>query len=387
MPESKQKQRFWRLITVCIFLWMGSVQAAADFPYGSAESLGDHLFEDASLSEPAGQSCASCHDAKAGFSDPVHRRPVSPGVRSGAAGNRNAPSIAYAAFIPPRHIEASSGLYIGGLFWDGRAATLEEQAAGPLLNMQEMANPDKASVIAKVRRSAYAAEFEFAYGSQIWGNVNLAFTRVTEAIAAYERTPEFAPFSSKYDAWLAGKVRLTPSERRGLDLYEGQAMCSACHPNRPDALNPHPLFTDHSYDNIGVPVNPANPFYQQPVSVNPKGRKFVDYGLGADLKDGMQAGKFKVPSLRNIAITAPYMHNGYFTTLEGAIAFYNNRDRRPRCRTDRLSAADAIRLACWPAPETDVNVNASELGGLGLTHRDIADLAAFLRTLTDGYTR
>ncbi|MEY2700231.1 MAG: hypothetical protein RIQ52_986, partial [Pseudomonadota bacterium] len=142
-----------------------------------------------------------------------------------------------------------------------------------------------------------------------------------------------------------------------------------------------------SYDNIGVPANPANPFYQQPVSVNPKGRKFVDYGLGADLKDGMQAGKFKVPSLRNVAITAPYMHNGYFTTLEGAIAFYNNRDRRPRCRTDRLSAADAMRLACWPAPETDVNVNASELGGLGLTNRDIADIAAFLRTLTDGYTR
>jgi cytochrome c peroxidase len=185
-----------------------------------------------------------------------------------------------------------------------------------------------------------------------------------------------SPFSSKYDAYLEGKADLNPQERLGLALFEGKAGCAACHPNRPGPDAQRPLFTDFTYDNIGLPRNPANPFYAQPASVNPDGAAFVDVGLANNsrvMKDGaVQAnrGRFKVSTLRNVALTAPYTHNGVFATLKEVVAFYNRRD------------LDPVRFGPPEVPET---VNRTELGNLGLSDEEEDALVAFLGTLTDGY--
>ena len=352
----------------------------------AAAALGRLLFFDATLSEPAGQSCANCHAPAQAFTDPDTSRPTSKGVHPQRFGSRNAPSAMYMGFSPAFHFDPKEEHYVGGQFWDGRAATLEEQAKGPFLNPLEMANPDKRAVVEKVRRAAYAGTFDKVYGKDALKDVDPAYERIAAALAAFERSAEFRPFSSKYDAWLAGKAKLTKQELRGLKLYEDEKKgnCAACHPSRRGPKGEPPLFTDFTYDNLGVPRNPANPFYGQDKAHNPDGARFVDRGLGAAVNKPAEDGKFKVPTLRNIARTAPYMHNGYFRTLRGAVAFYNDRDVRKRCPQD-LPEAEANRRKCWPAPEVAANVNKDELGRLGLSEREVGDIVAFLRTLDDGY--
>ena len=366
----------------------GVASAVHAQPDGDAAALGRLLFFDATLSEPAGQSCASCHDPARAFTDPDTSRPTSKGVDPRRFGNRNSPTAMYMAFSPAFHFDEKEQHYVGGQFWDGRAATLEEQAKAPFLDPLEMANPDKRSVVEKVRRAAYAGMFEKVYGKDALKDVDPAFERITAALAAYERGPELQPFSSKYDAWLAGKAKLTRQEQRGLKLYEDEKKgnCAACHPSQRGPKGEPPLFTDFTYDNLGVPRNPANPFYGQDKAHNPDGMRFVDRGLGAAVKQPAEDGKLKVPPLRNIARTAPYMHNGYFRTLRGAVAFYNDRDVRKRCPQD-LPEAEANRRKCWPAPEVAANVNKDELGRLGLSEREVDDIVAFLRALDDGYLK
>jgi cytochrome c peroxidase len=349
--------------------------------------LGRKLFFDTNLSEPAGQSCASCHDPGAFFTDPDKNVPTSDGVLPELKGSRNTPGAMYAAHSPPFHYDEAEGLYVGGQFLDGRAATLTEQAKGPFLNPLEMANPDKSAVVDKVRRAEYAPLFQRVYGRRSLDDTDKAYNRIADAIAAFERTPRFAPFTSKFDYYLAGKAQLTRQERRGRKLYEDadKGNCAACHPDRPAEDGSPPLFTDFTYDNLGVPKNPDNPFYALPPGLNPKGFDFVDYGLGAFVHENSENGKFKVPTLRNIARTGPYMHNGYFRTLRGVVDFYNTRDVKPRCQNPLTAEDQAIREGCWPAPEVAENVNHAELGALGLTEREVDDLVAFLRTLTDGY--
>jgi cytochrome c peroxidase len=349
-------------------------------------ALGRLLFFDASLSEPAGQSCAGCHDPALAFTDPDQTRPTSKGVHRERFGSRNTPTAMYMSFSPPFHFDAKEEHYVGGQFWDGRAATLEEQAKEPFLNVVEMANPDKRAVVEKVRRAPYATLFERIYGKGALDDVEPAYERIVGAIAAFERSAELQPFSSKYDAWLAGKAQLTGQELRGLKLYEDEKKgnCAACHPSQRGPKGEAPLFTDFTYDNLGVPRNPDNPFYAQDQRFNPDGRAFVDKGLGGAVKQAGEDGKFKVPTLRNIARTAPYMHNGYFKTLRGVVAFYNDRDARPAC-TGEASEAEALRQHCWPAAEVPANVNTEELGDLKLTEQEVDDIVAFMRTLDDGY--
>jgi cytochrome c peroxidase len=210
---------------------------------------------------------------------------------------------------------------------------------------------------------------------------------MADAIAAFERTATFARFTSKYDSVLAGKAQLTDQERRGRDVYENpeKGNCAACHPDRPAEDGTPPLFTDFTYDNLGVPRNPENPIYSMPEPFNPKGPNFVDLGLGAAIGDPAEDGKFKVPNLRNLSRTGPYMHNGYFKTLRGVVDFYNTRDVKPRCANPFTPEAEALGLGCWPAPEVAANVNRDELGALGLSEAEVDDLVAFLQTLTDGY--
>lgn len=350
--------------------------------------LGRMLFTDKNLSEPRGQSCATCHSVEVAFSDPQKTRPTSNGARTHLFGKRNAPSAMYAAFSPAFHFDQAEQLFLGGQFLDGRAATLEEQAKAPLLEPLEMGNSSRQQVVDKVRAAQYADLFRRVYGPGALDDADLAFEHIADAIAAYERTPAFGRFTSKFDAWQSGKARLSAQELRGFAAFvdERKGNCAACHPVAPTADGTPALFTDFSYDNLGVPKSPTNDFYRMPAQFNPDGRTFVDKGLGATVNLAGEDGKFKVPSLRNVALTAPYMHNGYFTTLRGVVDFYNTRDIKPRCAQELLGEAAAHKLRCWPRPEEPNNVNVDELGRLGLNDQDVDDIVVFLHTLTDGWS-
>ena len=266
--------------------------------------------------------------------------------------------------------------YVGGQFWDGRAADLVEQAKGPFLNPLEMNNPNKAAVINAVRNSAYAGMFKQVYGKKSLNNVDTAYNYVAEAIAEYEKSDEVCQFSSKYDYYTSGMASLTSQELRGLSLFKGKGKCASCHSMQPGPYG-KPLFTNFKYFNVGAPGNEDNPFYLLPRKFNPYGTDYVDLGLGGYLNDSMEYGKFKTPTLRNVAVTYPYMHNGVFRTLGEVVHFYNTRD-----------------VESWPSPEVDMNVFRQMGGGrmmmgsfgrLGLTSQEEKDIVAFLGTLTDGY--
>src|SRR5512139_613813 len=385
--ENMLKRAFLGGVIAALFILSAQADTPADSQQSEKARLGQAMFFDPSLSSPPGQSCATCHDASAALTDPDRRLPVSKGVLPGHAGNRNTPTARYAAFSPDFHFDKKEGLYVGGQFLDGRAATLEQQARGPFLNPLEMANPDKQSVVEKVRRAAYRETFDSVFGKGALDDPERAYEYIAEALAAFERTAQFSPFSSKYDAYLAGKAQLSQQEMRGLRLFEAKdkGNCAACHTSRPGPKGEPPLFTDFTYDNLGVPRNPDNPFYKLPARLNPAGALWVDRGLGATVNKRSEDGKFKVPTLRNIELTGPYMHNGYFRTLGGAVAFYNDRDRKPLCARNLVTEETALKQKCWPAPEVITNVNHDELGDLGLTEREIDDIVAFMRTLTDGW--
>ena len=185
---------------------LGSASAP---PATTAAELGKLVFHDTSLSQPAGQACADCHAAASAFRDPETEHTTSMGVIAGRFGSRNTPSAMYAAQIPALHYDDAERGFAGGLFWDGRADSLELQAAGPLTNPLEMNNPGRASVVDKLRLASYADEFRAVYGDHALDNDDAAFEHLTTALAAYERSPELAPFSSKYDRFLAGKEPLT----------------------------------------------------------------------------------------------------------------------------------------------------------------------------------
>lgn len=348
------------------------------------ESLGKQLFFDQKLSTPAGQSCADCHAPETGFTGPVsdfnRRFGIYPGAADGKFGNRKPPSAAYASFSPNPSYNEEDETYVGGQFWDGRAKDLVEQGQGPLLNPLEMNNKDAWEVTQKIQKAEYRDLFLQIYGENALDvgpkTAEIVLHRVARAIAAYEKSSEVNSFSSKYDAFLAGKVRLSEAEFRGLKLFEGKANCNACHPNRPSDDGSPPLFTDFTYDNVGTPWNPQNPFYTMDASVNPEGKNYRDLGIGGDRKEPQHEGKFKVPTLRNVALkphpdfVKSYLHNGVFKSLEEVVHFYNVRNIRPQE---------------FDPPDVEQNVNRDELGDLGLTEDEEADLVDFLKTLSDGY--
>jgi len=348
----------------------GTTTVSVDPSFTTKERLGKLLFFDKSLSTPPGQSCSSCHAPEVAFADPELDLPVSRGSRPDIYGNRNDMTVSYSAFIPPLQFDKEEGIWVGGLFWDGRANTLSEQAQGPPLNPLEMANPDTLTINKKLQALSYAELFIEVYGYDALNDPGTAFTNMADAIEAYEKTSEVSPFSSKYDYWLRGETELNEQELRGLKLFEAEenGNCAACHPNRSSEEGLPPLFTDFTFDNLGTPRNPENPFYSLPSELNPDGFAFIDYGLGNTVNDPAHNGKFRVPTLRNVALTSPYMHNGVFKTLFSVVAFYNTRD-----------------VAEWPIPEVSENVNVEELGNLGLTNQELEDLVAFLRTLNDGW--
>src|SRR5664279_659762 len=342
------------------------------------EQLGKKLFFDTNLSTPSGLACVGCHGAEVGYTGPDAAINAAGAVYEGAVagrfGNRKPPAAAYAGHSPILHFDGTK--WVGGMFWDGRATgwilgdPLAEQAQGPFLNPPEQNNASSQVVIDKVLDSNYKDLF-----LQVCTDSNTYYECIGRSIAAYERSKEVTQFTSKYDYWLKGQAKFTGQEEQGLALFSGKAKCANCH------LPPN--FTDFTYDNLGVPRNPLNPFYNEP-AWNPAGYNWVDTGLGGYLKSAGSSeavymaewGKHKVPTLRNVDLRPTnhfikaYAHNGYFKSLEEIVHFYNTRD---------------VPGAGWPAPEVADNVNTAEMGNLGLDHGEELAIIAFLRTLSDGY--
>lgn len=330
------------------------------------EALGKRIFEDISLSEPAGQSCATCHAASRGYAD-RDARIVSEGAVRGLYSQRNSMTVCYSMYVPSLYYDEDEETYVGGLFWDGRSPSLQDQAGEPFLNPVEMGNPDRRSVTDKVRRASYYPEMVRLYGET--SDVDSLYAHITDALAIYQSSKEINPFSSKYDAWKKKKATFTPPEKRGLRLFKNKGKCAECHILDKDERAHRVLFTDHTYDNLGIPRNPANPHYRVPARYFLLTNDSLDLGLGVIVGKEEENGKFRVPTLRNIALTAPYGHNGYFKTLEEIVHFYNVRDVGNE----------------FPPAEYPATVNHEELGDLGLTPEEEADIIAFMNTLTDGF--
>uniref|UniRef100_C6DYR6 Cytochrome-c peroxidase n=1 Tax=Geobacter sp. (strain M21) TaxID=443144 RepID=C6DYR6_GEOSM len=350
----------WSMVWVATALSVGTVSMAAgnmDGGFTSEELLGRMLYFDKNLSSPPGQACASCHLPQAGFADPDQGLPVSEGVIDGRFGGRNSPTSGYASFSPTFSKDAVTGEYVGGQFWDGRAATLKEQAKGPFLNPVEMNNTEEGLVDA-VRNSRYADTFRSVYGPTSLDDVPTAFELIAQATAAFERSKQLNRFNSKYDSFLKNQVQLTSSEANGLMLFNQK--CSECHASSSTG-GTAAVFSSFTYQNIGVPSNPTV------IALAGLPSDHVDLGLGAIVNEPEQYGKFKVPTLRNIALTAPYTHNGYFTTLKDVVHFHNTR-------------ADGT----WPAPEYPDTVTA-KTGSMGLGDAEENDIVAFLQTLSDTF--
>jgi len=389
-------------------LLIAGVTQAQALMLSPLEDLGKALYFDHNLSDPPGQACASCHAPEAGFVGPDslvnENTAVYPGAVPTRFGNRKPPTSAYAdggnLFYDP-----AEGLWFGGTFWDGRATgwvlgdPLAEQARGPFLNPVEQNLPSREAACMVVQASSYAPMFE-----QVWGmgsldcgaGVDATYEKIARSIAAFERSSEINPFTSKYDYYLRGETRLTGQEKKGLDIFEGKGMCAACHVSELGPNGEPPMFTDFTYDNLGVPKNPTNPFYTMPPWINPDGAAWVDNGFGAFLAAAgyppeiyePEIGKQKVPTLRNVdkrpytEFVKVYGHNGYFKSLKSIVHFYNTRDVLATCESMMNPKEGAN---CWPAAEQPMNVNTDELGNLGLKPHEEEALVEFLKTLSDGY--
>jgi cytochrome c peroxidase len=411
------------LLTVLLVTFVG-VSVALGNGLTPNEQLGKSIFFDTNLSINQNQSCATCHAPEVGWTGPLSdinaHGAVYEGSIPGRFGERKPPSAAYAT-LSPIFYQDKKGLFVGGNFWDGRATgevlgnPAADQALGPFLNPNEQALPDSACVVWRVCNPVIPGDYPVAF-EEVWGTdacdiawpADVASTCATEgttvtlsaadrstsdeaygsiglSIAAYEDSLEVNAFTSKYDQSFDGKVKLSREERNGFALFQGKGKCKLCHITGKDAL-----FTDFTFDNLGLPQNPENPAGVAPA--------FVDPGLGGFLMNAgydeevylAEWGKHKVPTLRNVdlrpdaSFEKAYGHNGYFKTLEGIVNFYNTRDVKPVC-PDLYTEAEALAAGCWPVPEVAETVNFDELGDLGLTDEEEAAIVAFLKALSDGY--
>jgi cytochrome c peroxidase len=416
------------------------------------ERLGKALLYDKDLSVNRNEACAFCHMPETGFTGPVSElnrtTAAYPGSVRTRFSDRKPQTHAYAPLSPVLHYNPSQGDMVGGNFWDMRATgrrlgnPAAEQAEGPPVNPTEMALPDIVCMVWRASHRPYRPLFEQIWGRQSFaidwpsdvdqvcdrpgpppandalpvhlsdrdrGTASGTFDHIAMTIAGYEASAEVSPFTSKFDAFIAGKATLTPQESQGYALFRGKAKCNLCH--RDGGPGEEPMFTDFTASNIGTPKNPALPYYAEgrpdPAGyvANPDGTLFVDPGVGGFLQHGHQLsnpsvpdarwlqhgseniGRFQVPTLRDVDkrpspdFVKAYGHNGYFKSLKEIVHFYNTRDVLPRCRAgDRGEGT-----SCWPAPESTQNMNTSKVGNLGLTDAEEDAIVAFLRTLSDGY--
>ena len=369
---SKIRSGFSKLVFIVLLVAQAAAALATDLPdYPTIARLGEAFFLDVNLSQRRTQSCATCHAPGQAFVD-VRANDVGRAVSLGddgiSFGVRNAPTLGYVALTPDFGVNRK-GEYVGGFFHDGRATSLSEQATGPLVNPLEMALTDPAMLTERILENRrYVVSLKSWFGDSIFADSDNVYRCVAQSIAAFENTPAFSPFDSKYDRYLRGEYTLSEQQERGRMLFfSSLANCSSCHlldqPGRE-------TFTDYSYHNIGVPANPA----LQTVG----GKAGKDQGLldNPVVDDPAQRGKFKVPTLRNVAVTGPYMHNGVFKDLRTAVSFYNqyliNATRNPETGKP------------WRKAEVEENINTDLLKqGQPMTQHRIDALIAFMETLTD----
>lgn len=460
-----------------VLAYQSSVQAQdPQAQAGDVVALGKALFFDEGLSANGRQSCATCHAPEAGWTGPDSATNAGRAIYEGAIanrfGNRKPPASAYAGDSPVLYYDEANQGWFGGMFWDGRATgwvlgdPLAEQAQGPFLNPLEQAMPNAQVLCVKVKQADYAALFE-----QVWGRGSLncakdvggVYERIGRSVAAYERSAEVNPFTSKFDrfwdnARAAGKdvtkiqcpgngmgcgmpgmggggggignwpnrwttyrgLGLSDEELIGLAIFNdpNRADCSSCHTLKPGSAG-YPLFTDFGYDNLGLPKNPANPFYNMPKAWNPDGGEWVDTGLGGFLKNAgyapevyeLELGKFKVPTLRNVDlrpsedIVKAYGHNGYFKSLGDIVFFYHWRAVMDSgCMGGGMGdgcggmvgggmgggggmgdgcpgMGDGNMADMFPPPEVDQNRATLSM----FPCSQVDNIVAFLKTLSDGY--
>jgi cytochrome c peroxidase len=405
-------------------------QAQKPIPLSPIEQLGKALFYDQNLSKNNNQSCAACHDPVVGFTGPdlqvnAHGA-VYPGSDPSKFGNRKPPSAAYAGDSPLLHYDSGAMTWIGGMFWDGRAEgkllgdPLAEQAKGPFLNPLEMGLTSSTELCDKVKAGTYTVLF-----NQVWGAGSLnctsgaetVYDQIGKAIAAYERSAEVNPYTSKFDLfWDKAKTKrldvtkitvgnytryrslgLTDAELYGLAVFNDpmQANCASCHSLKPGSKG-YPLFTDYSYDNLGIPKNPENPFYSN-LDYNPLGSQWIDMGLGGYLETAQpesaaqEMGKMKAPTLRNVDkrpttnFVKAYGHNGYFKSLSDIVRFYAVRAMSGGGMGGGGMGGGMCGGMCGGMmfPDPEVNMNLATLNMFRC--RDQSYIVTFLKTLSDGY--
>jgi len=387
--------------------------------------LGKKIFFDSALSASGQLSCASCHSPDHTYGPANSLAVQLGGPTLSQPGFRPPQSLMYLAQQPNFSIGPDSGdadsppdltllasqsanvargqknagvtpaapamVPQGGLFWDGRADTLQTQALGPLFNPVEMANVSMDDVKQKLERSPYQHDFIQLFGPQVFDNATLAVAEAMSAIARYQvEDRSFHPYSSKYDYWLEGKARFSRAEMRGMRLFNdpNKANCAGCHLSQPGADGQPPMFTDYQYEALGVPRNSRLAANNDP--------RFFDMGLcgpfRTDLRQQTQyCGMFLTPTLRNVATRKVFFHNGVYSSLEDVLAFYNERNTAPEKFYPRDPAGHLQRYNDLPLPfQGNIdNKDAPFDRKLGdppaMTERDKRDIMAFIKTLNDGY--
>jgi cytochrome c peroxidase len=378
-----------------------------DAPLSAMAQLGRRIFFDRTLSSSRVLSCADCHSPQHAFGPPTGLSVMNGGPTLARQGMRAVPSLMYLEREPnfsigpddpeaesapsPAAASGANAVPQGGLFWDGRANTLQDQALEPLLDPSEMDGGSVAVVAAKLRRAAYAPSFAQLFGPAVFDRAPMLVSEALFAVARYEfEDSAFHPYTSKYDAWLEGRARFTPAELRGYRLFNDpkHANCAGCHLDRPGAGGAPPLFTDHQYEALGVPRNAALIANRDPA--------YADLGIcgpkRTDLRTQTQyCGMFATPTLRNVATRHVFFHNGVYHTLAAVLAFYAERDTAPqriyphdaRGRTlvfDDLPARDRGNI-----DRVDPPFDRRPGQPPAITAAGERDIITFLGTLTDGY--
>lgn len=394
-------------------------------PLSAMAQLGQQIFNDSSLSVSGKQSCASCHSAQHAYGPPNDLTVQLGGPDMKAQGYRPAPSLAYlyrqAVFsIGPdlNDVDAPVNLQAlasaaqgvqravktagvapaapamvpqGGLFWDGRASTLQEQALGPLTNPVEMANADSHAVVKKLLATKYVDQFKKLFGPRVVDDPNMLLDEAMFAVSRYQfEDQSFHPFSSKYDAWLEGKTRLTHAELNGLRLFndKDKANCAGCHLSQPSADGLPPMFTDTQYEALGVPRNHALAQNDDP--------KFFDMGVCGPFRTDMTkqtqyCGMFLTPTLRNVATRSAFFHNGVYHDLKQVMDFYNLRNTNPDKIYPKDASGKVMKYDDLPA-QYRANIDVADApfdrkfgDKPAMTDDEINDIIAFMKTLNDGF--
>jgi cytochrome c peroxidase len=395
----------------------------ASAPLSAMARLGQQVFYDRTLSSSGRLSCAACHSPQHMYGPPNDSAVMDGGPALARQGVRAVPSLMYLERSPGFTVgpdtgegpdgvptpsppissaraektvqntsqSASNLVPQGGLFWDGRADTLQDQALGPLLNPLEMDGGSIRQVAVKLRRAPYAPLIAQLFGPGVFDNPRVLVSEALFAIGRYQiEDIDFHPYSSKYDYWLEGKARFTPAEARGYLLFNDaqRANCAGCHLSQPSSDGLPPLFTDHQFEALGVPRNAKLTVNHDPA--------YFDLGICGPIRTDMKrqtqyCGMFLTPTLRNVATRHAFFHNGVYQTLQQVLDFYDFRDTRPqriypRARNGRVLKYDDVPLRYHVNVDTvDPPFDRHAGEAPPLTHQDEQDIIAFLRTLTDGY--